>query len=353
MSPSSPPRSSASRATARLRRAAPRVAPALVLALAVACASLPIVGRTTTRWWGFTAPWDERSEGSLRRHASRLDVAVTGWIALDSLSGRPVVLFPDTVTLPRGPRRFALVTSWLGDRFHPDVVRQLAADSAALGDMAARVARLSSGGPGAGPRYDGLVLDLEGLAPTDVAALASVVRALADSAHRAGIRTVAVAVPALDTLGYPLAPLLASADLAVVMLYDEHWAASEPGPVASPEWVRRAIGVRVAEAGSNRLVAALPLYGYQWRPGDATRVIGFPDAQQIAGASGQPLTRDPATATLHAYRTRDVGDAWNLWVSDAVLVDSLARIVGNAGVHAVALWRLGLEDPGVWARVAR
>ena len=325
----------------------------LALALLAGCASIPLF-RGDDAWWAFTAPWDARSATSLRSHSAALDVAVTGWIALDSLTGRPALLFADTVPVAEGVRRFALVTSWMGDRFHPDLVRRLAVDTAALAAAANGVRALVGGeGVANGVRYQGVVLDLEGLAPADLPALTLVTSTLARAARAGGARTVAVAVPALDTAGYPVAPLLADADVALVMLYDEHWANSDPGPIASPEFVRRALGIRVAEAGASRLVAALPLYGYQWRPGRATRVVGWDDANREAGAAGQNLIRDPGTATLRARRTRDSGDPWELWVSDAALVDSLAGIARSAGIRTFALWHLGLEDPALWRDVVR
>src|SRR6185369_1332715 len=80
--------------------------------------------------WAFTGPWDARSFASLRANASRLDVAVTGWIALDSSTAKPILppLFPDTTRLPTSVRRMAIVTSWHGARSHPTSVRSLAGD---------------------------------------------------------------------------------------------------------------------------------------------------------------------------------------------------------------------------------
>jgi spore germination protein YaaH len=40
-------------------------------------------------------------------------------------------------------------------------------------------------------------------------------------------------------------------------------------------------------------------------------------------------------------------------VSDAALIDALVQIVRDRGVHTVALWRLGQEDPAVWQVLGR
>src|SRR4051812_29074675 len=177
--------------------------------------------------WGFTGPWDPRSAGSVRQYGAKLDVLVTGWIALDSSSARPVLpaLYPDTIRVPaRGVSRFAIVTTWHGQHFHPATIRRLAADPTLLDVTARAIARHASA-----LRYSGLVLDFEGLERGDVESLVKVSRAIANASKRSGVRQVAIAVPAMDTAAYPARRLLESADLVLVMLYDQHWSTSGPG----------------------------------------------------------------------------------------------------------------------------
>ena len=79
----------------------------------VACTALGGSVQERKSFWAFTGPWDPLSDASLRANASRLDVAVTGWIALDSLTGEPLLpsAYADTMRLAAGTvRRFALVT---------------------------------------------------------------------------------------------------------------------------------------------------------------------------------------------------------------------------------------------------
>ncbi|MDQ6827666.1 MAG: hypothetical protein M3081_02225 [Gemmatimonadota bacterium] len=321
-----------------------RCAPFALLVVA-ACSSAPVVTpEQPNNIWAFTAPWDARSSQSVKSHAAALDAVVTGWFALDTVTGRAVSLYSDSLglTLPSRTRPMALVTSFYTDRFHPETVRGLAAEPAKLGAVAGELARtLGSRG------YRGAVLDLEALSPTDLSALLSVTRAIRDSLHARGVTPVALAVPAGDTLGYPGAPLLASVDMLLVMLYDQHWANSAPGPIAAPDWARKLLALRVSEVGASRIVAAFPVYGYSWRAG-ASEVIGFDDARRLAGERGLLLTRDAASTTLRAAK-----DDWETWVSDAVLIEALITDAKPLGVRTFALWRLGLEDPAVWTRLAR
>jgi spore germination protein YaaH len=336
------------------RRCRAQVTVALCCVSAVACAPatvatapspLPAPVSAKPAIWGFTAPWDARSDSSLRTNAARLDVSVTGWIQLDSLTGRPTQLYSDNpANAAQSTTRLALVSSYHGQRFHPEAIRALAADDRVLALVAQRVAELVSQG-----HYGGIVLDLEAHAPADTSAMIRVARAFADSVRHRGASLVAMAIPAGDTAAYPTRPLMSVADLLVVMLYDEHWSTSAPGPIATPTWVRRTLGARVAEVGPGRIVAALPVYGYQWRNAQAGTPLSFDDARRAAAQASVGLVRDPVSMSLHAVQPGD----WELWQSDAELLRALYTEVTALGVTKIALWRLGLEDPGVWSVLRR
>lgn len=315
---------------------------ALGAAAIAACAARSVEAPTQLRIWGFTVPWDAKSSATAREHATQLGAVISGWIQLDSVTAQPFAEFRDTLARNRvsGMRLMAIVTNAVAGRFHPAAVRQLAADPDALARAAGEVARrLTSGG------YGGLVIDLEGFAPPDRDAIALVARAFADSARRHRIAPIALAVPAVDTVTFAGRNFVPAVDYLLVMLYDQHWTTSAPGPLAAPDWVRAATASRVAEVGASHVVAALPLYGYRWPTTGPAAALTFADAERDAGAAGVQLQRDSATATLRATSP----GAWDLWVSDAGLIMRLIREVRAEGVNTIALWRLGQEDPAVWS----
>src|SRR2546430_5712566 len=96
--------------------------PALML---VACAHLPAQPRGHPEYWGFTGPWDRRNDSSVIEHGSSLAQIITGWIALDTTSFRPFLLYSDSVgNLPTvAQRKTAVITSYFGSRFHPEIIR--------------------------------------------------------------------------------------------------------------------------------------------------------------------------------------------------------------------------------------
>jgi peptidoglycan-N-acetylglucosamine deacetylase len=288
--------------------------------------------------WGFTAPWDPRSAASIACDAPALSVVITGWIRLDTLTAMPVAAYPDTVHVPPGPARFALVTTYQRDRFHRETIARLAADTALCGRVARAIATsaVSHG-------YRGLVLDFEALTRDDTTALATVVTSIADAAHRRHIRPIAVAVVPTDTMVYASRHLNA-ADLLLVMLYDQHWATGVAGPIVSPAWVQQGLALRVAETGAARLVAALPTYGYLWKAPAPAAVLSYADARQHAARAGLTLSRDSGSGMLHFERA----DSAEAWVADAQSTQMLVTAAESLGVRRFALWRLGLEDPAIW-----
>jgi spore germination protein YaaH len=303
--------------------------------------------RQPMEFWAFTGPWDPQSAASIRQHGHLLNAIVTGWIGLDSTTGRPIIPspYPDTTRPEKGtPARMAIITSWHGDRFHARSIRTLAANAARLGEAARAIATHASRSG-----YRGLVLDFEDLSPRDLDAQMRVIKAITDSAHGRGIPTVAVAIPAGDTAAYPARKLLTVADFVLVMLYDQHWSGSAPGPISEPSWVRRSLAIRVAEAGAARIVAGLPTYGYRWRAGRPGEGISFAEARREAQAAGTELQRDRASQTLRASRS----GSWDIWVTDAQLLRTLVDEVARSGVRKVSLWRLGQEDPALWESVVR
>ena len=271
---------------------------------------------------------------------------ITGWIALDTTSFRPVLVYPDTIgNLPAiAPRKAALITTNLGNRFHPEIIRALGGAPQVSASTAGAIAALvDSGG------YRSVIIDFEGMTPRDLDQLLVVTKAVADSVRAHGVSSVTIAVPAADTAAYPAALLLEPADLIMAVLYDQHWSASPPGPIASPEWVTRHLGARVAEVGAARIVAAFPLYGYRWRRAAETEVISYEEAQRLAAMTNTILNRDIASSTLHASSP----EGWEMWVSDGVLLEKLVRDARKLGITTFAVWRLGLEDPAVWNLVGR
>ena len=312
----------------------------------VACAALGGGAQERKSFWGFTGPWDSLSDASLRANSAHLDVAVTGWIALDSVTGAPLLpsAYADTIRLTSGtPQRFALVTSWHGQGFHAASIRALGSDPTRRARTAGDIARYAQS-----MRYTGFVLDFETLTGADVPAQLAVVRAIADSARARGVTTIAVAIPAEPDEAYPTRELIRIADFVLVMLYDQHWSGSQAGPISAPDWMTRNLARVVGEVGASRVIAALPLYGYYWPKGKSGTGVSYASALRSAERDAIRLSRDSASRTM-----RGSGEHSAVWLTDAGLLGELMEGVEKLGVKRFAFWRLGQEDPAVWKLFVR
>jgi spore germination protein YaaH len=273
------------------------------------------------------------------------------WIALDSVSFRPTVVSMASsdrgtnqrssaaVTSPRSTRRLAVVTSFQGSRYHPDVIRGLTESSDAVAVTAASIASLL-----ATRSAQGVILDFQEMTAADLQILMDVSRAIADSARARSAAPIAMMIPAADSSGYPARILARVADLLLVRLFPEHGVTTPAGPIVSPDWFVRRLGQRAGEAGVNRIVAGIPADGVIWDNRGARR-ISYLDAVRLAREANTQITRHPASGNLHAVSGRD---GWEIWVTDSELIERLIAEGRRLGVTRFALFGLEEADPRLW-----
>lgn len=243
---------------------------------------------------------------------------------------------------PAGASRVALVTTYQGTRYHPESIRALTEDSVAATQFAGALSRMTAA------TSNGLFIDFQGATPDALTRTTALLRSIADSARARNLSPIGIVVPPGDTVGYPTAILARTADLIVVRLAGEHRSGTAPGPLASPEWITRQIGIRAYEIGVNRLVAELPLFGYLWDATGAVRRITYREAQSLVLRQAGVFRRDPASGSLTASSARD---GWTIWIGDAQTLESLVAVARRAGVKRFALLGVDGADPDIWTRL--
>jgi hypothetical protein len=249
------------------------------------------------------------------------------WIVLDSISLRPSILSRGGVQAPEN--RLAIVTTYQGGRYHPEVVRAIAEAPDVVAGAAGATATMLTG-----QSVEGILLDVQEMTGDDRQILADFTRAFADSARSHAVTQIGMIIPGSDSIGYPAAALARSADFLVVKLFPEHGAGTPPGPIVSPEWLARRLSARAGEVGVTRIVAGIPADGILWAR-DSTRRVSYTEAMRLAESAGVVFTRDPVSRNLHATSTRD---GWNVWVVDRETVDALVAEARRFGVTRFALF---------------
>jgi len=313
------------------------------IALAGGCTPLPPGVRAPTEVW---AIWS--SESRQVRSSEGFSAIAETWIALDSVSFRPTVISMASpnrgsdqrpsapLTSPRATRRLAVVTSFQGSRYHPDVIRGLTESSDAVALTAGSIASML-----AAPLAQGMILDFQEMTAADLQILMDISRAIADSARARSALPIAMMIPAADSSGYPARILARVAELLLVKVFPEHGVTTPAGPIVSPDWFVRRLGQRAGEAGVNRIVAGIPADGVIWDNRGARR-ISYLAAGRLAREANTPITRDPASGNLHAVSSRD---GWEVWLADSELIERLIAEGRRLGVTRFALFGLEGADP--------
>lgn len=225
-------------------------------------------------------------------------------------------------------------TNYQGARYHPEAVRAIAEEPSVIDTFSRAVVSTASAG-------SALLLDFQELSPSDLPRLMDLVRAIG-TANRARSRTpLAMIVPAGDTLSYPAALLARVADVIVIRLGIEHRPGTAPGPLATPEFIRRELGSRANGLGATRLGAELPLYGYIWNRVGSARVITYREASNLVLREATSFRRDPASQFLSATGR----DGWTVWIPDSRTVRTMIDAAQSRGVNIIALTGLSGADP--------
>lgn len=271
-------------------------------------------------------------------------VASDAVISIDSTSLRPVLpqrvaVSPTAADTGTG---IAVITSFQGSRYHPETIRSLSDDKQVMATAAAAI------GTAAGMLGAGLLIDFQNESPEDIQRLADISRSIADSARARGIRPIGIVVPPGDTAAYPTLVLARAVDLIVVRLHGEHRPGTPPGPLSSPEWMVRQLGMRSVDVGASRLVAELPLSGYVWDAAGVARRITFIEARSLVAAESGSFRRDATSGLLTATGR----DGWTLWVPDAQSIVSMVKTVRTTGVNRFVLTGINGADPAMRTQLA-
>ncbi len=98
-------------------------------------------------------------------------------------------------------------------------------------------------------------------------------------------------------------------DYVIVMAYDEHYAGSEAGSVASLPFVMEAVSDTVALVPSNQVIVGIPFYTRIWSVSGSTttsRAVGMQDAINELNADGQTAPWNEAGQYVSSYEKNGV-----------------------------------------------
>jgi cellulose synthase/poly-beta-1,6-N-acetylglucosamine synthase-like glycosyltransferase/peptidoglycan/xylan/chitin deacetylase (PgdA/CDA1 family)/spore germination protein YaaH len=315
---------------------------------------------------GFYVNWDDNSFASLTEHMDDLDWVVCEWgfVARGGDSLRlgidrrvPFVMAQRYRDERLRPRLFLMVENYdstAARKWDPAPLRHLletpAARARAIGQLRDAVVRYG---------LSGVTLDFEEVPPSMtelVVAFARDLKTALAPAH--GLVTQAVSFNDTDR---QIARYAAVNDKLFLMLYDEHYGKGDPGPVASQGWYVRTARHLLRIVPPTKAILALGAYGYDWNDGDPASSGQGLTFQEMMGAVreaqrlGMPASLHFDTLALNPYATwRDPDSTDHVaWYLDAVTAYNQILAGEALGAAGHAIWRLGSEDPAIWAVLGR
>jgi spore germination protein YaaH len=193
--------------------------------------------------------------------------------------------------------------------------------------------------------WDGVTVDIESLQARDTNGFTAFVTAL-KQALPAG-KTVSVdlmngqSAAEYAALGFDLPALGQVVDHLVLMAYDQHTQASDPGPVGALSWQQQGLNVLVSKVPAGKVDLGVAGYGYSWPAAGAATQVSDQGARDLVAADGATAQFDDAAGEW----TATLSDGTVLWWSDARSFALRRTMAANAGIHGLAVWDLALSDP--------
>lgn len=193
---------------------------------------------------------------------------------------------------------------------------------------------------------DGINIDFEEIPTNQMGNYMTFLSDLTSKLH-AIQKQIYVDVP-LDNSEFEYSKIAQIVDGVVVMAYDEHWATSSSGPIASIGWFSKLITKRQKDIPLNKLIVSIGNYGYDWLANQPeSQTVSYQEAIVLARDSESSVNLDPVSLNSNFEYYDDQNKLHQIWFLDAISAyNQMSLLPSNIG--GVALWRLGSEDPTIW-----
>ncbi len=305
---------------------------------------------------GFYVNWDPTSMSSLQENIANLDVVITECLELIGADG--TLEEPDhdrqqqaiEFIRSKGPdvRIMALVNNFNSKekKWDADTLKKMLANPEARKYCIAQLSDYARE-----ENFAGISLDFENVLDESQPALTQFTAELATSLHSAGLE-LSISLPANND-SFEYRRISETADYVILMAYDQHYAGSNPGPIAGADWFEQMLRLRQTEIPASKTIVAIANYAYDWEGTKEPVVKTFQEAVVTAKESSTEdsqieIRLDPASLNPTFRYEEDDASLHQVWMLDAVTAFNQMAVTRQFGARGVALWRLGSEDPSMW-----
>ncbi|PKM94869.1 MAG: glycoside hydrolase [Firmicutes bacterium HGW-Firmicutes-1] len=215
---------------------------------------------------------------------------------------------------------------------------------------------------------DGINIDIENVTPAQKEMYVDFIKQLRERLPSDKEVSVAVAAnPNGYTTGwqgsYDYAELGRYADYLMIMAYDESSYGSEPGPVASHDFVERSIQYALKHVPAEKVVLGISFYGRYWNveKGIKGNGIHLTKVQELLSAYENTITYDNKYQSPKAVIKVKAGDppiqvfgkplasgTYTIWYENADSIKAKLMLVQKYNIKGTGSWSLGQEHSDVW-----
>lgn len=144
---------------------------------------------------------------------------------------------------------------------------------------------------------------------------------------------------------FPYAKLSEVVDRIIVMAYDEHWANSTPGPIASYDWCSRIANYATQTIPAEKLVMGMPFYGRTWQSNNQAGAWYNSGINRIMRENEVDTIVRENTVPSFSYKTEITVRGY---FEDAYSTIEKCRLYKEKGVINIGFWQVGQADPNFW-----
>jgi peptidoglycan-N-acetylglucosamine deacetylase len=300
--------------------------------------------------FAFYSPNDAGSFPALQRQAAHLDAIIPDWLRITQSLGKPN-LQSDDESLP--------VTRWLREaapnvKIYPQITSRLTSRETAelLGNPKIRTQLIEQISQLLRKNhFEGVSVNLPGLPPSTHRNFVVFLEALGKKL-RSEDRKLILAVPANLSI-QAIRSLSQPCDYVLLKLYEDTISGSEKGPVVPQGWFEAQLRIQSLGVERGKLIIGIGSFGYEWSEHGGSRLISVQTVWDLMSRTGATLRFDAGTLNPGFRYLDDAGKTRDVWYLDAVTAFNELKAALATQPAGIAIWRLGLEDPGVWASAGR
>ena len=196
--------------------------------------------------------------------------------------------------------------------------------------------------------FKGINVDIENVGADWAVDFHEFMKELSEQFHQQGFMVSQDVIPFNNE--YDIKQLDEYNDLMFIMAYNQHFVTGEPGAIADQKWVEGIMDSLASHVNPRKMVLCMPTFGIDWgKKGVEGQEITYRVGLSIAQEAKTKVTFNPTTYNLEFEYIDDEKIPHKVFFTDAATNFNQLRAVHNFNWRGSALWRLGAEDPRLWA----